>query len=142
MEHADLRAHCEDLGESLGDALLTPTRIYVKPVLAAISAADVHGISHITGGGFFENIPRCLPEGMTAKIEKAALRTPPIFKLLQETGRIPERDMFNTFNMGVGMAVIVSRETVDHALSALADHGCPGYVMGEIVPGEERVVLC
>ena len=142
VEHANLTVHCEDLGESLGDALLTPTRIYVKPVLAAISAADVHGISHITGGGFFENIPRCLPEGMTAKIEKAALRTPPIFKLLQETGRIPERDMFNTFNMGVGMAVIVSRETVDHALSALADHGCPGYVMGEIVPGEERVVLC
>ena len=114
----------------------------MKPVLAAIGAAEVHGISHITGGGFYENLPRCLPEGMTAKIEKAALRTPPIFKLLQETGRIPERDMFNTFNMGVGMAVIVSRETVDHALSALADHGCPGYVMGEIVPGEERVVLC
>ena len=142
VEHANLTVHCEDLGESLGDALLTPTRIYVKPVLAAISAADVHGISHITGGGFFENIPRCLPEGMTAKIEKAALRTPPIFKLLQETGRIPERDMFNTFNMGVGMAVIVSQETADQALSALADHGCPGYVMGEIVPGEERVVLC
>ena len=142
VEHANLNLHCEDLGQTLGEALLTPTRIYVKPVLAAISAADVHGISHITGGGFFENIPRCLPEGMTAKIEKAALRTPPIFKLLQETGRIPERDMFNTFNMGVGMAVIVSRETVDHALSALADHGCPGYVMGEIVPGEERVVLC
>ena len=142
VEHADLRAHCEDLGESLGDALLTPTRIYVKPVLAAIGAAEVHGISHITGGGFYENLPRCLPEGLTARIEKASLRTPPIFKLLQETGRIPERDMFNTFNMGVGMAVIVSRETADKALSALADHGCPGYVMGEIVPGEERVVLC
>ena len=142
VEHADLRAHCEDLGESLGDALLTPTRIYVKPVLAAIGAAEVHGISHITGGGFYENLPRCLPEGLTARIEKASLRTPPIFKLLQETGRIPERDMFNTFNMGVGMAVIVSQETADQALSALADHGCPGYVMGEIVPGEERVVLC
>ena len=142
VEHADLTLHCADLGESLGDALLTPTRIYVKPVLAAIRAADVHGISHITGGGFFENIPRCLPAGMTAKIEQAAIQTPPIFKLLQETGRIPERDMFNTFNMGVGMAVIVSRETADRALAALADHGCPGYVMGEIVPGEERVVLC
>ena len=142
VEHADLTLHCADLGESLGDALLTPTRIYVKPVLAAIRAADVHGISHITGGGFFENIPRCLPAGMTAKIEKAALQTPPIFKLLQETGRIPERDMFNTFNMGVGMAVIVSKDTADRALAALADHGCPGYVMGEIVPGEERVVLC
>ena len=142
VEHADLTLHCEDLGESLGDALLTPTRIYVKPVLAAIRAADVHGISHITGGGFFENIPRCLPAGMTAKIEKAAIQTPPIFHMLQETGRIPERDMFNTFNMGVGMAVIVSRDTADRALAALADHGCPGYVMGEIVPGEERVVLC
>ena len=142
VEHANLMVHCEDLGESLGDALLTPTRIYVKPVLAAISAADVHGISHITGGGFFENIPRCLPEGMTAKIEKAALRTPPIFHIVQETGRIPERDMFNTFNMGVGMALVVSKDTADRALSALADHGCPGYVMGEIAPGEERVVLC
>ena len=142
VEHADLRAHCEDLGESLGDALLTPTRVYVKPVLAAIGAAEVHGISHITGGGFYENLPRCLPEGLTARIEKASLRTPPIFKLLQETGRIPERDMFNTFNMGVGMAVIVSKDTADRALAALADHGCPGYVMGEIVPGEERVVLC
>ena len=79
---------------------------------------------------------------MTAKIEKAAIQTPPIFRMVQETGRIPERDMFNTFNLGVGMAVIVSQETADQALSALADHGCPGYVMGEIVPGEERVVLC
>ena len=102
--------YCEDLGKSLGEALLTPTRIYVKPVLAAIDAAEVHGISHITGGGFYENIPRCLPDGLTAKIEKAAVRTPPIFKMLQETGHIPERDMFNTFNMGVGMAVIVSRD--------------------------------
>ena len=142
VEHADLTLHCADLGESLGDALLTPTRIYVKPVLAAIRAADVHGISHITGGGFFENIPRCLPAGMTAKIEKAAIQTPPIFKLLQETGRIPERDMFNTFNMGVGMALVVSKETADQALSALADHGCPSYVMGEVVSGEERVMLC
>ena len=142
VEHANLTVYCEDLGESLGEALLTPTRIYVKPVLAAIDAAEVHGISHITGGGFYENIPRCLPDGMTVKIEKAAVRTPPIFKMLRETGHIPERDMFNTFNMGVGMAVIVSRETADKALSALADHGCPGYVMGEIVPGEERVVLC
>ena len=142
VEHANLMVHCEDLGESLGDALLTPTRIYVKPVLAAISAADVHGISHITGGGFFENIPRCLPEGMTAKIEKAALRTPPIFHMVQETGRIPERDMFNTFNMGVGMALVVSKDTAGQALAALAQNGCPGYVMGEIAPGEERVVLC
>ena len=86
--------------------------------------------------------PRSIPQGLCAKLEKSALRVPPIFDLIAETGAIPERDMFNTFNMGVGMAVIVSRETADKALSALADHGCPGYVMGEIVPGEERVVLC
>ncbi len=114
----------------------------MKPVLAAIDAAEVHGISHITGGGFYENIPRCLPDGMTVKIEKAAVRTPPIFKMLRETGHIPERDMFNTFNMGVGMAVIVSRDTADQALSALAQHGCPGYVIGEVISGEERVILC
>ena len=142
VEYADIWQHYDELSGTLGETLLTPTKIYVKPVLALMEQVDVRAVSHITGGGFYENIPRCLPEGMTAKIEKAALRTPPIFKMLQETGRIPERDMFNTFNMGVGMAVIVSRETVDHALSALADHGCPGYVMGEIVPGEERVVLC
>ena len=142
VEHANLTLHCEDLGQTLGEALLTPTRIYVKPVLAAIDAAEVHGISHITGGGFYENIPRCLPDGMTVKIEKAAVRTPPIFKMLRETGHIPERDMFNTFNMGVGMAVIVSRDTADQALSALAQHGCPGYVIGEVISGEERVILC
>ena len=142
VEHADLSVRCEDLGESLGEALLTPTRIYVKPVLAAIGAAEVRGVSHITGGGFYENIPRCLPAGLTAKIEKAAIRTPPIFRLLQETGRIPERDMFNTFNMGVGMAVIVSRDTADRALSALRDNGCDAYPVGEIAAGEERVVLC
>ena len=142
VEHANLTVYCEDLGESLGEALLTPTRIYVKPVLAAIDAAEVHGISHITGGGFYENIPRCLPDGMTVKIEKAAVRTPPIFKMLRETGHIPERDMFNTFNMGVGMAVIVSRDTADQALSALGQHGCPGYVIGEVISGEERVILC
>ena len=142
VEHANLTVYCADLGESLGEALLTPTRIYVKPVLAAIDAAEVHGISHITGGGFYENIPRCLPDGMTVKIEKAAVRTPPIFKMLRETGHIPERDMFNTFNMGVGMAVIVSRDTADQALSALAQHGCPGYVIGEVISGEERVILC
>ena len=142
VEHANLAVHCEDLGETLGDALLTPTRIYVKPVLAAIGAAEVHGISHITGGGFFENIPRCLPEGMCAKIEKAAIQTPPIFKMLQETGRIPERDMFNTFNMGVGMVMVVSKNSADSALAALQQHGCQAYPIGEIVPGEERVVLC
>ena len=116
VEHADLSVRCEDLGESLGEALLTPTRIYVKPVLAAIGAAEVRGVSHITGGGFYENIPRCLPADLTAKIEKAAIRTPPIFRLLQETGRIPERDMFNTFNMGVGQHLQHGRRHGGHRL--------------------------
>ena len=114
----------------------------MKPVLAAISAAEVHGVSHITGGGFYENIPRCLPEGLTAKIEQAALRTPPIFPLLQKTGNIPEHDMFNTYNMGVGMTVIVSPDTADKALEALRQNGCDAYPIGEVVSGEERVILC
>ena len=142
VEHADLGAHVPDLGQSLGEALLTPTCIYVKPVLAALAAADIHGISHITGGGFYENIPRCLPQGLTAKIEKAALRIPPIFPLLQKTGDIPERDMFNTFNCGVGMVVIVSAASADKALSALRGSGCDAYPVGEIVQGEEQVILC
>ena len=142
VEHADLTLPCADLGQTLGEALLTPTRVYVKPVLAAISAAEVHGVSHITGGGFYENIPRCLPEGLTAKIEKSAIQTPPIFPMIQATGGIPERDMFNTFNMGVGMVVIASRDSADRALKALAESGCDAYSIGEVVPGEERVVLC
>ena len=142
VEHADLGAHVPDLGQSLGEALLTPTCIYVKPVLAALAAADIHGISHITGGGFYENIPRCLPQGLTAKIEKAALRIPPIFPLLQKTGDIPERDMFNTFNCGVGMVVIVSAASAHKALSALRESGCDAYPVGEIVQGEEQVILC
>ena len=142
VEHADLGAHVPDLGQSLGEALLTPTCIYVKPVLAALAAADIHGISHITGGGFYENIPRCLPQGLTAKIEKAALRIPPIFPLLQKTGDIPQRDMFNTFNCGVGMVVIVSAASAHKALSALRESGCDAYPVGEIVQGEEQVILC
>ena len=142
VEHADLGAHCPDLGQSLGEALLTPTRIYVKPVLAVLAASEIRGISHITGGGFYENIPRCLPRGLTAKIEKAALRMPPIFSLLQQMGDIPERDMFNTFNCGVGMVVITSADSADRALSALRSGGCDAYPVGEIVQGEERVILC
>ena len=136
VEHADLHKYCEELGTTLGEALLTPTVIYVKPVLAAIAAAGVHGISHITGGGFYENIPRCLPEGLSARVEKAAIRTPAIFSMLQREGNIPERDMFNTYNMGVGMTVIVSRDTADKALAALKAEGCEAYVLGEIVSGE------
>lgn len=141
VENTDLNKYYEELGTTLGEALLTPTVIYVKPVLAAIEAAQVHGVSHITGGGFYENIPRCIPEGLTAKIEKAAIKVPAIFNLLQREGNIPERDMYNTYNMGVGMALIVSRETADKAIDALAAEGCNAYVIGEIVAGNERVIL-
>ena len=141
VEQADLGKYCEELGSTLGEALLTPTVIYVKPVLAAIAAAEVHGISHITGGGFYENIPRCVPDGLTARVEKAAVKTPAIFSLLQRVGNIPERDMFNTYNMGVGMTMIVSRDTADKALEALKSHGCNAYVLGDVGSGEDKVAL-
>ena len=141
VEHADLGQYVPELGTTLGEALLTPTVIYVKPVLAAIAAAEVHGVSHITGGGFYENIPRSIPEGLCARIEKGNVRTPAIFPLLQRTGEIPERDMFNTYNMGVGMTLMVSPETADAALRALRAGGCDAYVLGEIVPGEEKIAL-
>ena len=139
VEHADLNVYSDELGRTLGEDLLEPTRIYVKPVLRCLEAANVKGISHITGGGFFENIPRCLPDGLTAKIEKNAIRTLPIFSMLQSKGNSPEHDMFNTYNMGVGMTVIVAKEDVDRAIAAL---DCGAYVIGEIVSGEERVTLC
>ena len=142
VEHADLGKTCDELGTTLGKALLTPTVIYVKPVLAALEAARVRGISHITGGGFYENIPRAIPDGLCAKIEKAAIHTPAIFGLLQRMGSIPEHDMFNTYNMGVGMTMVVSRDTADAALSALKAGGCNAYAVGEIVTGQEKVVLC
>ena len=142
MERSNLTLFWEELGRTLGEALLEPTVIYVKPVLACMKAAHVKGISHITGGGFFENIPRCLPEGLTAKIEKAAIQTPPIFHMLQRQGRIPEHDMFNTYNMGVGMTVIVAKEDADKAMAALKAEGCGAYVIGEIVESGERVTLC
>ena len=139
VEHAALDWHVHELGRTLGEALLEPTVIYVKPVLRCMEAADVKGVSHITGGGFFENIPRCIPEGLGAKIDKAAVRTPAIFKMLQEQGNISEHDMFNTFNMGVGMTVVVSKEDADRAIAAL---DCGAYVVGEIVSGGEKVTLC
>ena len=138
VEHADLNEYFEELGCTLGEALLKPTVIYVKPVLRCLEAADVKGVSHITGGGFFENIPRCLPQGLCAKIEKAALRTPPIFRMLQEKGGIDEHDMFNTFNMGVGMIVVVAKEDAEKAIAAL---DCGAYAIGEIAEGGEQVVL-
>ena len=142
IEHADLAEVLPELGAPLGEVLLTPTRIYVKPVLAAMEAADVKGISHITGGGFYENIPRCIPDGLGAVIEKAAVKTPAIFRVLQEKGNIPERDMFNTFNMGGGMIMVVSPETADAALSVLREQGVDAYALGEIRTSEEKVVLC
>ena len=142
VEHADLGRTVPELGQTLGDALLTPTCIYVKPVLAALEAAEVHGLSHITGGGFYENIPRSLPQGLCAKIDKAAVRVPPIFHLIESLGKIPERDMFNTFNMGVGMSLTVSRDSADKALEALKEQGVEAYVIGEIVSGEEKIALC
>ena len=143
VENTDLNKHYDELGTTLGEALLAPTVLYVKPVLAAIEAAEVHGVSHITGGGFYENLPRCMPEGLGAKINLKDLRVPPIFKLLQSKGNIPEHDMFNTYNMGMGMAVITSKETADKAIEALKANGCDAYVIGEVIESaDERVVLC
>jgi len=143
VENADLLAPIEALdGKGLGEVLLTPTRIYVRPVLALLEQVEVHGISHITGGGFYENIPRSIPDGLGAKIEKAALRTPPIFDFIARSGNIPERDMYNTFNMGVGMSVTVPKGQADRALSVLREHGEDAYIMGEIAAGGDKVVLC
>ena len=142
VEHADLSKPLDELeGSSLGEELLTPTKIYVKPVLAAIQAARVHGVSHITGGGFYENIPRCLPQGLSARIDKSILHIPPIFSLLQKTGGIPERDMFNTFNMGIGMVLVVDREDMVKAVTALNAEGQSARVIGEVVSGGGGVEL-
>ena len=142
VENADLGQYYGELGCALGEELLRPTKIYVRPVLAAIEAADIRGISHITGGGFYENIPRCIPDGLCAKIEKKTLRIPPIFPLLARMGGISERDMFNTFNMGTGMVLVAAKDSADKALAALHSLGQEAGVIGEIVLGEEKVELC
>ena len=142
VENVDLGQYYGELGCELGEELLRPTKIYVRPVLAAVEAADVRGISHITGGGFYENIPRCIPDGLCAKIEKKALRIPPIFPLLARMGGISARDMFNTFNMGTGMVLVAARDSADKALAALHSLGQEAGVIGEIVSGEEKVALC
>ena len=129
-------------GKTISDALLVPTKIYVKSVLALLEKVDVKGISHITGGGFYENIPRSVPDGLCAKIEKAAVRVLPIFDMIAKTGNIPERDMFNTYNMGVGMSIVVPKEQVEQALAILTENGETAYVIGEIVEGEEKIVIC
>ena len=140
VEHADLSAYADRLGKPLGECLLTPTKIYVKPMLALFDAVEVKGVSHITGGGFYENIPRALPKGKCAKIDRSALRVPPIFGLLAEKGGIPERDMFNTFNMGVGMVATVPAAQADRALRVLKDAGEDAYVIGEVAEGDGVVI--
>lgn len=136
-----LKSFIPELGQSLGDALLTPTRIYVKPVLDLISKVSVKGVSHITGGGFYENIPRMLPDGISAKITKGSWTIPPIFALLQKEGNISEHDMFNTFNMGVGMAVVVDKADADKAVEILKANGEQAFIIGETVSGDDGVVF-
>ena len=128
-------------GKTIAEALLTPTKIYVKPVLALLEKVNVKGISHITGGGFYENIPRSIPAGLTAKIQKSAVKVLPIFDLIAKFGNIPERDMFNTYNMGVGMSIVVPANQVELAIETLKANGQEAYVMGEIVKGDEGVIL-
>ena len=143
VEHADLKAPLAELGgRSLGETLLTPTKIYVKPVLALLKEVPVKGISHITGGGFYENIPRSIPQGLGARIDRSAVRVLPIFDLIQKRGDISERDMFNTFNMGVGMSLVVAPEDADRALAILRDNGEDAYRIGVIEKSEERIVIC
>ena len=132
----------DDLGgKSVAEALLVPTRIYVKSVLALLEQVDVKGISHITGGGFYENIPRSIPDGLGAKIDKSAVRVLPIFDVIAKEGNIPERDMFNTYNMGVGMSIVVPAAEVEKALQILSANGETAYVIGEIITSDEKVIL-
>ncbi|MBR3178369.1 MAG: phosphoribosylformylglycinamidine cyclo-ligase [Clostridia bacterium] len=143
VENRNLREPVNELdGKSLGEVLLTPTKIYVKPVLELLKQVHVHGISHITGGGFYENIPRSIPEGLGARIEKESVRILPIFKLIQNAGNISERDMFNTFNMGVGMSIIVPDDEKELALKILQENGEDAYLIGYIQKSEERIQIC
>ena len=142
VENADLSEKYEELGgKSIGEALLTPTKIYVKPMVALFDKITVKSVSHITGGGFYENIPRSIPDGFTAKINKADVQIHPLFDIIAKKGSISERDMFNTFNMGVGMTVVVSKEDKEEALKILKENGEDAYVIGEIVKGDEKIVL-
>ena len=142
VEKADLTSPVEELGgRSLGEALLTPTKIYVKPMLALFKEIEVKGVSHITGGGFYENIPRSIPDGLGASIEKAAVKVLPIFDLIGKAGNVPEHDMFNTFNMGVGMSVIVAAEDAEKAVKVLKDAGEEPYIIGKIVRSDDKVTI-
>lgn len=144
VEKTDLKSPIEALGgKSLGETLLTPTKIYVKAIMSLLEKkVNIRAISHITGGGFYENIPRSIPDGFGAKIEKQAVRILPIFDLLAKTGGIAERDMFNTFNMGVGMSVVVKKEDADKAISLLKLAGEDAYIMGEIVKSDSKIEIC
>ncbi|MBO5104245.1 MAG: phosphoribosylformylglycinamidine cyclo-ligase [Ruminococcus sp.] len=142
VNEKNLAVHFDDLGTTLGECLLTPTRIYVKAILSLISEVNVKAISHITGGGFYENIPRVLPDGISAKIERNAVQVLPIFDLIKRSGDIPERDMFNTFNMGVGMVVSVDRNDADKAIDVLRKAGEDAYILGELVESDEGVIIC
>ncbi len=138
----ELYVPCQELGgKTIAETLLTPTKIYVKPVLALLEKVDVKGISHITGGGFYENIPRSIPDGLCARIDKSAVKVLPIFDVIAKWGNIPERDMYNTYNMGVGMSVVVPAAETETALGVLRDNGIDAYVIGEIIKGEEKVIL-
>ena len=142
IENADIKAPVAELGgKSLGETLLTPTKIYVKPMLALFKEITVKAVSHITGGGFYENIPRSIPKGFGAKIKKSDVRVLPIFKYIEKVGNIPERDMYNTFNMGVGMSVVVAKEDADKAIEVLKANGVDAYRLGEIIKSEDGVVL-
>lgn len=141
VENKDINIYSDELGKTVGEALLTPTKIYVKPVLALAEKVNIKAVSHITGGGFYENIPRSLPDGFTAQIDRKALRILPIFDLLQKTGNIPERDMFNTYNMGVGMSLVVDSDKADEALQILKANGEDAYLIGEITKSDAGVVI-
>ena len=144
VEKNDIKSPVAELGgKSICETLLTPTKIYVKPVLALLDAVDsVVGISHITGGGFYENIPRSIPDGLSAKIDRSAVKVLPIFELIAKTGNIPERDMFNTFNMGVGMSIILDKKDAEKALEVLKANGEDAYIIGEVVEGDDGVIIC
>lgn len=143
VENSDIKSPCEELGgKSIGETLLTPTKIYVKPVLALLEQVKVKGISHITGGGFYENIPRSIPNGLGAVIERKAVKVLPIFDLIAKEGNISERDMFNTFNMGVGMSIVVAREDADKAVEILKVNGEDAYVIGKIENSEDKITIC
>ncbi len=143
VENSDIKSPREELGgKSIGETLLAPTKIYVKPVLALLEQVKVKGISHITGGGFYENIPRSIPDGLGAVIERNAVRVLPIFDLIAKEGNISERDMFNTFNMGVGMSIVVAREDAEKAVEILKANGEDAYVIGKIENSEDKITIC